>query len=188
MELIFKNHFFNKKKMNYKGFSIWYLNDFEIGRSYFKMNINENWDSVIYVQTWGSDEHFYWEKGAGKVEIYIDDFKVSESLFRIDDQKEYLLPSKEKIPQKSFQENKVSDITIVESEKENLQKLLAELNNFVGLKNIKNSIKDSNTKAADISLVVKIQPNKLMLNTIEKNIRKLGFRSNFLHYEKKMIK
>ncbi len=142
VELIFKNHFFNKKKMNYKGFAIWYLNDFEIGRSYFKMNINENWDSVIYVQTWGSDEHFYWEKGAGKVEIYIDDFKVSESLFRIDEQKEYLLPLKEKIQQKSVQENKVSEITIVESEKENLQKLLAELNNFVGLKNIKNSIKE----------------------------------------------
>ncbi|NLT49346.1 MAG: AAA family ATPase [Ignavibacteria bacterium] len=142
VELIFKNHFFNKKKMYYKGFAIWYLNDFEIGRSYFKMNINENWDSVIYVQTWGSDEHFYWEKGSGKVEIYIDDFKVSESLFKIGEQKEYLLPSKEKIPQKSFQENSVSEITVVESEKENLQKLLAELNNFVGLKNIKNSIKE----------------------------------------------
>lgn len=144
MEIIFRNLLFKKKKSQYKGYSAWYMNDFEIGRSYFKLNINENWDSVIYVQTWGSDEHMYWENGQGKVEIYIEDFKVSESYFRTGNDP-LLIEVKKGIKQPEIGENdqhtsqqeqkkRLSDVS--------LEKLLEELNGYVGLSNIKNSIQD----------------------------------------------
>ena len=143
VEVIFNNLFFRNENKNFQCNAVWYLNDFEIGRNEFMLSVKKTWDSVIFAQTWGDNEPGYWKFGQGKVEIYINALKVCEKHFILgnhflsEDMKELREPlvsngKSEKSRSKEIKEEKIFTI----------EELLAELDSFVGLSSIKDSVKD----------------------------------------------
>ncbi|MEG8945481.1 AAA family ATPase [Rosettibacter firmus] len=140
-EVIFNNPFYQKENRSYDCSLVWYINDFEIGRNEFKLNIPKDWDSIIFTQNMGSDKSGFWKKGQAKVEVYINNFKVGEKYFGIDDtrlnEEEFTPPE----PKTKTKETQTSTPVIPASEK-NIDELLAELDSFIGLNNIKQAIRD----------------------------------------------
>jgi SpoVK/Ycf46/Vps4 family AAA+-type ATPase len=143
-EIIFNNLFYNKTDIQFNGRAIWYLNDFEIFNNNFQMNVRQGWDSVIFVQTYDSNNSGI-DKGQAKVEIYLDNFKVGEKYFSIGN---FALPeiTKEQIQSTSSpaQQTKIQvGDKIKESRKVRpLNELIDELNSFTGLASIKEAIKN----------------------------------------------
>lgn len=135
-EIIFDNQFYEKKDIELKGKAVWYLNDYEMGHNNFNLKLNKDWDSIIFVQTWGTDKEDFWEKGKGKVEIYIEEFKVCEKIFLLDDGfiNEIEEPEEEEIEEVPKVERELEEI--------DLNKILDELNGFIGLNSIKEKVND----------------------------------------------
>ncbi len=151
VELVFNNPFYQIEDKEYKCTSVWYLNDFEIGRNDFLLDVNQSWDAVIFAQTWGSDEVHAWARGQGKVEIYMGGFKICDKWFGIGDNAILLEPEEEKKvekpvfsqmeegeTEKSFEK---TNEMILPSE-ESIDDVLAELDKFIGLGTIKKSVRD----------------------------------------------
>lgn len=150
VEIIFNNPFYQLENKEYKCTAAWYLNDFEIGRNDFLLDVNKSWDAVIFAQTWGSDEIHSWARGQGKVEIYFEGFKVCEKWFGISDKAILLEPEeKQKVDKPVFttvedKEERAGEKTADEilPPPESIEDVLAELDKFIGLDSIKKSIRD----------------------------------------------
>ena len=142
-EIIFNNHFYQRDEKRLDGFAVWYFNDFETYRNNFQINVKKDWDSVIYVQTWEKSKLA--KNGQAKVEIYLSNFKVAERYFVINTtviaeeperQKEISAPP----GKKTFDET--TERTREPRKVRPLNELLAELNSFTGLSNIKEAVKN----------------------------------------------
>jgi SpoVK/Ycf46/Vps4 family AAA+-type ATPase len=144
IEVIFNNLFYKSETKNFQCYAVWYLNDFEIGRNEFTLAVKKTWDSVIFAQTWGESEQGYWKFGQGKVEIYISNFKVCEKYFVLgnhflsEDKRELREPLFSKETAEERNKPKIPG----EEKPQSIEELLAELDAFVGLISIKNSIRD----------------------------------------------
>lgn len=147
VELIANNPYHNLENKNFKAEAVWYLDDFEVGRNYFDLKVNKEWDSIIFVQTWGSEQAGFWDYGQGRVEIYVDGFKICEKWFLVGDEaiveetKEETKPKEESSKQKEIT-HEDSPASIIKPEEKSLDELLARLDEFIGLNNIKKSIRD----------------------------------------------
>lgn len=148
VEIIFNNPFYQTENKEFRCTAAWYLNDFEIGRNEFLLEVNKNWDAVIFAQTWGSDEVRAWARGQGKVEIYFEGFKVCEKWFGISDKAILLEPEeKKKVDKPVFtkdepREDKEKTIDEALPPAESIDDVLAELDKFIGLESIKKSVRD----------------------------------------------
>ena len=69
----------------------WYLNDFEVYKNEFKLKVPEDWDTVIFTQT----AEAKWKNGQGRVDLYIENFKVAEKWFYLDKTKVLLEEKKQ---------------------------------------------------------------------------------------------
>lgn len=142
-EIIFNNHFYNKADKRLEGIAVWYLNDFEVYRNNFQINVKKEWDSVIYVQIWEKIKQA--KEGQARVEIYISNFKVAEKYFVLSNL--LIEEEQERIKEVSaLAKNKTAEHT---SEKKReprnvrpLPELLQELNSFTGLSSIKEAVKN----------------------------------------------
>ena len=142
-EVIFNNPFFRRLDKNYNCTAVWYLNDFEIARNDFKLNVHRDWDSVIFVQTIGSDNST-WKIGQARVEIYINHFKIAEKYFGINTQKIVETTEPPFAPDTKTEKTAVEKTQIVEKkprEVKPLPELLADLDKFIGLSSIKEAVK-----------------------------------------------
>lgn len=138
-EVIFNNLFFNKADKIFDATAIWYFNDFEVYKNNFKINIKKDWDSVIFVQTFNKSKIDF-KKGQAKVEFYIQNFKVGEKYFIINDIS--IEEVEEKLTSNSSVEKEEKTKTIVKREVRPLNELLDELNSFTGLNSIKEATKN----------------------------------------------
>ncbi|MBS3944811.1 MAG: AAA family ATPase [Melioribacter sp.] len=144
VEVIFNNPYLDKEDKSYNCYTVWYLNDYEINRNNFRLNIPRNWDSVIFSQTINSDNSG-WDIGQAKVEIYINNFKVGERSFGIcqsgTPEQDVVIPP---ITQSSIKkEEQPGSKKIIQSiQTSTLDQLLAELDSFIGLTNIKQTVRD----------------------------------------------
>ncbi len=149
IEIIFNNPYYQIENKMFKGRAVWYLNDLEIGGNDFILEVNQNWDAVIFAQMWGSEDETFWRLGQGRVEIYIEGFKVCEKLFGIgtkeqkaeaETQEQEAPPTMVNTDEKktSFGETKEEMLPPLES----IDDLLEELDNFIGLENVKKSVRD----------------------------------------------
>ncbi|MCK9279633.1 MAG: AAA family ATPase [Melioribacteraceae bacterium] len=142
-EIILTNPAYKKKDLLYNCYAVWYLNDFEILRNNFRLNVKKEWESIIFAQSCGSDKTHEWKKGQARVEIYLNDFKVCERNFIISDhlieEDEHLTADKD-IEDKEELKNESKDSN--PAPLRTLDELLEELNSYTGLASIKNSIKD----------------------------------------------
>lgn len=147
LEVIFNNRHFDTANKNYDCNLIWYLNDFEIAKTPFKLSVKKNWDSVIFTQSLES-KGLKLSPGQARVDIYIDNFKVSEKWFVLGDRniKQQFetpdIPKDSKPPQSEKKEVQISAQIHEPDSTKTLDELLEELNTFIGLNNVKNSIKD----------------------------------------------
>ena len=140
LEIIFENLLFEKSENEYNAQAIWYINDFEIYKNNLKLLVPMDWDTVIFTQT--SDAK--WSIGQGKVDLYIENFKVCEKWFTIGEN-EIKLPSNKKVEplEPSIHTEEIQNTNMPELPPiRPLEELLEELNGFVGLNSIKHAIKE----------------------------------------------
>lgn len=145
VEVIISNPFFNKGDGELKGEIIWCLNNEVIGSHQLNIQINSNWENVLFVDSWGSDDSDFWQAGQGKVEIKLDDHLVCERYFLIGDKKilnleDYVSSSFTK--QKEEMQKDKSEKSIIQEEQKPLKELLDELNHFVGMQTVKQAMND----------------------------------------------
>jgi len=142
-EVIFNNPFHNDADKLFNCSAVWYLNDFEIGRNNFQLNVKREWDSAIFVQVWGSDKSSVWKDGQARVDIYLNSFKICSKNFSIS--KETIVEEEKVIHQTPKQERQKSiEQTQPASEERSvkpLNELIANLDSFTGLSSIKESVK-----------------------------------------------
>ena len=144
-EIILENLFFKKTDQNFTCSIIWYLNDYEIGRNDFQLNIKKEWDSVIFAQSFGSQKEKVWNIGQGRLEFYVKNFKVGEKYFGIGSSPAYEKDEKEETFEKSeIKKEKSAEktgLTVPPPTKKSLNELLAELDAITGLENLKDAVK-----------------------------------------------
>ncbi len=144
VEVIFNNHFFGKDNKTYNSAVVWYLNDYEIGKNNFRLNVPGDWDSVIFTQVLKLDQTEGWQQGQAKVEIYINNFKIAEKFFGIssisvlEDETSSIQSIDER---KTKIEQTPSQKTIAEDTR-TLDELMAELDSYIGLTNVKQAVRD----------------------------------------------
>ncbi|MBM4172089.1 MAG: AAA family ATPase [Ignavibacteria bacterium] len=148
-EVIFNNPFFSieDKTLNCK--AIWYINDYEVGTNKFRLHIPIDWDSVIFAQTIDTGYSGLWNVGQGKVEFYLNNFKVGEKYFGID---QFSLFEEDVPPKKPTKETKVQEketdtktttqLKTKTIDERPLEELLKELDSYIGLTNIKQTVRD----------------------------------------------
>lgn len=145
VEVIFNNPLFGKENSAYNCHAVWYLNDFEIGRNNFRLNIPGDWDSVIFAQTISAEQIGGWEFGQAKVEIYINNFKVGERFFAIADTSipdDDLLPQLQEAPPPKTKEEQSKQTQKPPQDTRSLEELLQELDSYTGLNSVKQAVRD----------------------------------------------
>lgn len=173
VEMVFINQYFKMKTRSFKGTAIWYLNDRQINKAPFLLKVDKEWDSLVYAETLSIKENEKWDTGQAKVEIFIEGEKVCEKNFILSD--EIVYEEKEKLPSSSSsfsfsdKPDKDTNIQIKEAEIKSLDELVAELDSFTGLENIKKGIKDFITYLEFINERKKagfIANDKIAINTV----------------------
>jgi SpoVK/Ycf46/Vps4 family AAA+-type ATPase len=150
VEVILDNPFFGNKRMDVEGTAVWYLNDVEVGRHNFLLAMEKDWKIVEFVQSWGIDTPGFWKEGQGKVDLFLDDYLVSTRWFIIGRSEtvnfeENKIPIDESKPlEKPFtdQPSEVKETSLKPQETRSLEELLAELENYIGLQGVKQSMRD----------------------------------------------
>ncbi|MDR3666588.1 MAG: AAA family ATPase [Ignavibacteriaceae bacterium] len=150
VETVIDNPFFGNKRMVADGMAVWYLNNMEVGRHQFDLPLEKEWASVEFVQSWGTDNPGFWRKGQGKVDLYLNLEKICTRWFYIGnseivnfetaENKEGKFEHQERA--EINQPNNVSNAALRPAEEKSLEELLEELNTFVGLNKVKQSMKD----------------------------------------------
>lgn len=142
-EVIFNNPYYRRNDKIYNCNAVWYLNDFEISRNNFKLNIPKEWDSVIFSQTIGPEKTGTWDSGQAKIEIYINGFKIGERTFGIGNTSQ---PEEEinisAPPNKITHDPTIESNELKENQVRSLDELLLELDSYIGLNNIKQTVRD----------------------------------------------
>lgn len=149
IELIFRNPYSNKESKLLQGKAIWYLNENETGRNNFEIQLKKEWESIEFVQSWGTELPGFWKSGEGKVEIYLDDkllcsrkFLIGESeIMNLEIADENIIPEK-LLKSETSQPTSVDLYTYHKADSVSLENLLDELYEFIGLDNLKQSLVD----------------------------------------------
>ncbi len=150
LEVCIDNPFFGNKNINIDGTVAWYLNNLLIGKHDFILQIKKEWQVLEFVQSWGSETSEYWQRGQGRVEIFLNNVPVACRWFGIDESEVVNFEKSEvgdgKVENYEIQTTEQPNIVKEASEKpqevKSLEELLDELNAFTGLQNVKQSMKD----------------------------------------------
>jgi SpoVK/Ycf46/Vps4 family AAA+-type ATPase len=149
IEIVIDNPFYGNKKIVAEGMAVWYLNNIEVGRHQFELPFEKDWASVEIIQSWGTDNPGFWKRGQGKVEIYLNFEKVCSRWFFIDNSEIVNFESSNNMKQSGHQErpeteqpNRAFNKALLSAEDKSLEELLDELNTFIGLSKVKQSMKD----------------------------------------------
>ena len=141
VEIVIDNPFYNSKRTVLEGTAVWFLNNAEVGKHQFELPIEKEWRSVEFVQSWGTDTPGFWKKGQGRVDIYINGIQICTRYFFIgkaDVVNSETTENKPLIDQPSERER----VSSVPKEEKSLDELLKELDSFIGLSDVKQSMKD----------------------------------------------
>ena len=140
-EITLKNPSFNNDSV-LRGLTIWYLDDEEVGRNNFNLEIKREWEIIEFIQSWGTPMPGFWKQGEGRIEVLLENNVVLKHFFGI---------GNSEIFDFAGNENSITDISnkqITQQPKaiENFKKtfidnsslgsLFDEFDNYVGLKNL----------------------------------------------------
>ncbi|MDP4114678.1 MAG: AAA family ATPase [Bacteroidota bacterium] len=147
VEVVLENPNYNIKSSDYDAKAVWYQNGIEIGIHKFKLNIEKTWRIVEFVQSWGTKETGFWVKGQGRVDIYLNNIIVCTRWFVIGNED---IENMEKIVAPSnTDDTNIQDTQQPDENSQNrkiqlqsIEKSLDELNSLIGLKKVKETVKD----------------------------------------------
>ena len=150
VEIVFDNPFHNLRNENIDGVAIWYLNENEVGRHQFNIPMNKDWRTVEIVQSWGTDTPGFWSRGQGRVDIFLDNNIVCSRWFLIGYSEVVNFEETDTVPgvinqydkPNISQPNDIKKTALITKEEESLEDLLANLNTFIGLDGVKQSMQD----------------------------------------------
>jgi replication-associated recombination protein RarA len=147
-EILLLNPFFNIKDYSYKGLTIWYLDDEEVGRNNFNFDTNKEWEIIEFVQSWGTPIPGFWKSGEARVEIYLDDKLICKHDILIANEQivnfqNLIYSDSENFNrQVTSQPKNVELVSLRSNSNISVADMLQELNNLVGLKHLKQSLTD----------------------------------------------
>lgn len=148
VEVLILNPYYKKKDLYCGGHTIWYIEDEEVGRNNFNIEIKSDWDIIELVQSWGTPLPGFWKNGNCKVEIFLENNLVCTHLFYVgntqitdfqNSSEPKFEPIKNSIPIESKNALKLKQRL---NDQDSFTSVIQELNNFVGLKALKNSLLD----------------------------------------------
>lgn len=165
VEVKFHNPFYGKKDFILNGTSFWFQDNENVGSNDFNLEIKKDWQIVEFFQSWGTPITGFWKVGEGRVEIFISKHPLINQTFLIGECEVIDL----KNTYDGFKDLPDKKITTNNSILEKLEKktsehplpysLSKELDEFIGLKSLKqtltdfitylNFIKERNSKGID---------------------------------------
>ncbi len=153
VEVIVSNPYYKLKEENLPGTVAWFINNQEVGRHNFEIPTDREWKNIIFTQSWGTDTPGFWKRGQGRVELYIYDQKICERWFLVGNSS--IVNSEEvdmaalenelsrKLPTQGVPPSQLNKQSPLESgEPKSVVSLLSELDKFVGLTSVKQSMRD----------------------------------------------
>lgn len=150
VEVILDNPFYNNKRMDVDGTAVWFLNNIEVGRHQFLIAMEKEWKLVEFIQSWGTDTPGFWKEGQGRVDIYLDNNLVCTRWFTVGQSEifnfeETVIPSSDSESLEkptTDQPNRLNESKLKPQETKSLDELLLELDSYIGLQNVKQSMRD----------------------------------------------
>ncbi|PJA98176.1 MAG: hypothetical protein CO128_08610, partial [Ignavibacteriales bacterium CG_4_9_14_3_um_filter_30_11] len=150
VEVVIESPFYTNKKVELDGMALWKLNGVEVGTHQFLLTLEKEWKIVEFVQSWGTETAGFWCRGQGSVEIFLDNQKVCTRWFGIGNSDivnfediKYQEEDSKKLQLLTTQlPEELSAVEQKSIKNEELPELLANLDNYVGLESVKQSMKD----------------------------------------------
>ena len=146
-EVTIKNPSLDKDSV-LRGLTIWYLEDEEVGRNNFNLEVKKDWDLVEFIQSWGTPLPGFWKQGEGRIEVLLENNIVLKHFFGIGNSEIFDFDGDEnnvtKISNKltTHQPKAIEYFNKTSIDNSSLESLFEEFDNYVGLKNLKQSMKD----------------------------------------------
>lgn len=146
-EVTLKNPSFNKDSV-LRGLTIWYLEDEEVGRNNFNLEVKKDWEIVEFIQSWGTPMPGFWKQGEGRIEVLLENNIVLKHFFGIGNSEIFDFAGDEdnvtEISNKLItqQPKAIEYFNKTFIDNSSLASLFEEFDNYVGLKNLKQSMKD----------------------------------------------
>lgn len=147
-EIHLQNPFFNIQDYSYKGLTIWFLDDEEVGRNKFNFDTKKEWEIIEFVQSWGTPIPGFWKNGEARVEIYLDDNLICKHAIPIASKQIVIFQNLNYSDSENFNKLVTSQPKNVEQAAHRTNSnvldadMLQELNSLVGLKHLKQSLTD----------------------------------------------
>ena len=82
-EITLKNPHLTDRESILRGLTIWYLEDEEVGRNDFNLEIKKDWELVEFVQSWGTPLPGFWKQGEGRIEVLLENNLILKQVFQI---------------------------------------------------------------------------------------------------------
>ncbi len=167
VEALIVNPRFGKSDLFCSGTTTWFIDDEEVGRNNFNLQIKKEWEIVELVQSWGTPLPGFWRNGDCKVQISVENIPVCTHYFKMGNSTiiDFQSLNADHHSQTNISHNIDLDnqlqVSSLKDSDNSIQSILSELNKFIGLKNLKHSLSDF------ISYLNFIQERKL--NGIETN-------------------
>lgn len=148
VEILIFNPYYNQRNLFWNGLAVWYMDDEEVGRNNFNLEVKSDWEIVEVVQSWGTPVPGFWKDSECRVEILLENKLVCTHFFSVGNSQvidfqniqvdELKIFNRESLNQIKRSENIMS----ISNENYSLQLILEELNGYVGLKNLKHSLSE----------------------------------------------
>ena len=146
-EVTLKNPRFNKDSV-LRGLTIWYFEDEEVGRNNFNLEVKKDWEIVEFIQSWGTPMPGFWKQGEGRIEVLLENNIVLKHFFGIGNSEIFDFSGDEdsvtEISNKLItqQPKAIEHFKKTFIDSSSLNSLFEEFDNYVGLINLKQSLKD----------------------------------------------
>jgi len=148
VEILIFNPYYNQRNLFWNGLAVWYMDDEEVGRNNFNLEVKSDWEIVEVVQSWGTPVPGFWKDSDCRVEILLENKLVCTHFFSVGnsqviDFQNIQVDELKIFNRESFNQIKRSEnIMSISNENYSLQLILEELNGYVGLKNLKHSLSE----------------------------------------------
>ena len=148
VEILIFNPYYNQRNLFWNGLAVWYMDDEEVGRNNFNLEVKSDWEIVEVVQSWGTPVPGFWKDSECRVEILLENKLVCTHFFSVGnsqviDFQNIQVDELKIFNRESFNQIKRSEnIKSLSNENYSLQLILEELNGYVGLKNLKHSLSE----------------------------------------------
>ncbi len=148
VEVKFRNPFYGIKDVFLTGTSFWFQDNENVGSNDFTLEVKKDWQIVEFFQSWGTPVTGFWKLGEGRIEILFWKNSVVNHNFLIGECEVIDLKntsdSYENLPDKKITvQNSILEKIEKKTSEQPLPLLLSkELDDFIGLKSLKQTLTD----------------------------------------------